>query len=167
MKAAPANARRCGRISSLERRPIDSERAVKEKAVRRRLIFFGCVLSAVLVSVSVYTAPRVESASDAEFETRCGWFSNPTPANIWLYDRDGEWTIGVQGGYQVEGDWDWPEFKPKQWVETNGHYGYGCVCMQMRVDKETRQVVEIKSSRARPLSVCRKDRALNKWKGSL
>ncbi len=139
---------------------------MKEKPLRRRLILFGCLSFAALVSASAYTAPRAESAS-AGFETRCGWFSNPTPANIWLYDRDGEWTIGVQGGHQVEGDWDWPDFKPKQWVETNGHYGYGCVCMQMRVNKQTREVVEIKSSRARPLSACRKDRALNRWKGSL
>jgi hypothetical protein len=140
---------------------------MSERPVRPRLILFGCaLLAAVVVCVSAYPEPLATSAS-AQFETRCGWFSNPTPANIWLYDRDGEWTIGVQGGYQVEGDWDWPEFKPKQWVETNNHYGYGCVCMQMRVNKETRQVVEIKSSRARPLSACRRDRALNRWKDNL
>lgn len=100
----------------------------------------------------------------ARFETRCGWLSNPTPANIWLYDRDGEWTIGVQGGYQLEADWDWPEFKRGQWVRTNGNYGYGCACLVVRVNKETSQVVEIKSARARPLSACRKDRALKRWK---
>ena len=99
-----------------------------------------------------------------QFETRCGWFSNPTPANMWLYDREGEWTIGVQGGYQVEGDWDWPSFKDGQWVETNGHYGYGCVCMQLRVNRQTRKVLEIKSSRARPLAACRRDPSLKKWK---
>ena len=38
-------------------------------------------------------------------EMRCGWFSNPTPGNASLYDRDGEWIIGVQGGYQADGDW--------------------------------------------------------------
>ena len=99
-----------------------------------------------------------------KFETRCGWLSNPTPANIWLYDRDDEWTIGVQGGYQVEGDWDWPAFKPGQWVRTNNNYGYGCACLVVRVNKETKEVLEIKSARARPLSACRKDRALNRWK---
>lgn len=100
----------------------------------------------------------------AKVETRCGWLSNPTPANIWLYDRDGEWTIGVQGGYQLEADWDWPEFKRGQWVRTNNNYGYGCACLVVRVNKETSQVVEIKSARARPLSACRKDRALKRWK---
>jgi hypothetical protein len=100
-----------------------------------------------------------------DFETRCGWFSNPTPANIWLYDRDGEWTIGVQGGYQVDGDWDWPVFKPGQWVRTNaGDYGYGCACLKLRVNKETREVLEIKSSKARPLAVCRQDPMLKRWK---
>jgi hypothetical protein len=105
-------------------------------------------------------APAVD-----QFETRCGWFSNPTPANVWLYDRDGEWTIGVQGGYQLKGDWDWPAFTPRQWVLTNtGSYGYGCACLRLRVDRETHEVMAIKSSRARPLAACRQDRSLKKWK---
>jgi hypothetical protein len=134
--------------------------------MRPRLIIFGCVLLAAVVSASGYPKPLAGPAP-AQFETRCGWFSNPTPANIWLYDRDGEWTIGVQGGYQVEGDWDWPEFKPKQWVKTNGNYGYGCVCMQLRVNKETHEVLEIKSARARSLATCRRDGSLKKWKDRL
>ena len=97
------------------------------------------------------------------FETRCGWFTNPTPANAWLYDRDGEWTIGTQGGRQAEGDW--PTFKPKQWVHTNGSsYGYGCACLQVRVNKQTHEVLEIKSSHARSLAQCRHDPALKKWR---
>jgi hypothetical protein len=103
----------------------------------------------------------------AQFETRCGWFVNPTPANIWLFDRDAEWTIGVQGGYQVESDWNPPAFKPRQWVRTNGNYGYGCACLQLRVNKETHEVLEIKSSRARPLAACHKDQSLKKWKRML
>lgn len=102
--------------------------------------------------------------SVAKFETRCGWFSNPTPANIWLYDRDGEWTIGVQGGYQVEGNWDWPDFKPGQWVKTNVNHGYGCACLQLRVERETHHVLEIKSTRVKPLAACRRDPSLRKWK---
>jgi hypothetical protein len=94
-------------------------------------------------------------------ETRCGWFSNPTPGNASLYDRDGEWTIGVQMGYQAEGDW--PEFSPKQWVETNVHYGYGCACLKVQVDRSTKRVIKIESARARPLSACRRDKALRKY----
>ncbi len=120
------------------------------------------MLLAVAASVCGRAEPNAFTAP-AQFETRCGWFSNPTPANISLYDRDGDWTISVQGGYQVEGDWDWPDFKPRQWVQTNGNYGHGCACLQLRVDKESGRVLEIRSARARPLSACRRDRALKKW----
>ena len=95
-----------------------------------------------------------------QFETRCCWLFNPTPANIWLYDREGEWTIGVQGGYQVEDEWPWPVFKRNQWVKTNVSHGYGCVCLRLRVDRQTHQVTEIKSARAQALSVCRQDKSL-------
>jgi hypothetical protein len=94
-------------------------------------------------------------------EMRCGWFSNPTPANASLYDRDGEWIIAVQGGYQAEGDW--PDFSPKQWVKTNVNYGYGCACLRVSVDRSTQKVIKIESSQARALSVCRRDRTLRKW----
>lgn len=40
----------------------------------------------------------------SKFETRCGWLTNPTPANMWLQDRDAQWIIGMQGGYQLQGD---------------------------------------------------------------
>ncbi|MDQ6653101.1 MAG: DUF4087 domain-containing protein [Acidobacteriota bacterium] len=100
-----------------------------------------------------------------QFETRCGWFSNPTPANVSLYDHDGEWIIGVQGGYKVEGDWEWSAFTSRQWVRTNvGSYGYGCVCLRLRVNRETHEVLAIKSSRARSLATCRQDRSLKRWK---
>ena len=94
-------------------------------------------------------------------EMRCGWFSNPTPGNASLYDRDGEWIIGVQGGYQADGDW--PDFSGKQWIETNVHYGYGCACLRVSVDRAAEKVIKIESAKARPLSACRRDRALRKW----
>lgn len=92
--------------------------------------------------------PPSDELPASDFEMRCGWFSNPTPANIWFYDREAEWTIGVQGGYQVPGDWPWPKFKSRQWVRTNGSHGYGCVCMRLRVDRETHQVLEIMRAQA-------------------
>ncbi len=123
--------------------------------------------AAVLVCFAmlfVSGAPRTNFEPQGAFETRCGWFSNPTPANIWLYDREGEWTIGVQGGYQTPGDWPWPKFKPGQWVVTNaGDHGYGCACLQVRVNKRTNDVLEIKSARGRPLAQCRRDASLKKW----
>lgn len=134
-----------------------------KKLLRHALMVLGCLLSVDVAFVSGRPRPLGESEV-SPFEMRCGWFVNPTPANIWLYDKDGEWTIGVQGGYQVEGERAWPAFKARQWVKTNGDYGYGCACMEVRVNKETREVVEIKSARARSLAACRRDRSLQKWK---
>lgn len=91
------------------------------------------------------------------FERRCGWVDNPTPANWWLVDRDDTWEIGIQGGYQAEGDM--PDFKTR-WVETNVHYGYGCACMDMRVDRATKRVIEYRRVQVLPIDRCRKDRKL-------
>ena len=101
-----------------------------------------------------------------KFETRCGWMDNPTPANYSLYDKDREWIISVQGGYHVE-DFSAPDFG-KQWIDYFGRsYGYGCACFQMTVDKENSHALEIRKSYVKPLSVCRKDKALRKWKFGL
>ena len=106
--------------------------------------------------------PGPPDASDVEqFEMRCRWFSNPTPGNASLHDREAEWIIGVQGGYQAEGDW--PDFGRGQWVRTNVNYGYGCACLRVRVNRETHEVIKIESSRVRPLTACRKDRSLKHW----
>ena len=123
-------------------------------------ICLAFVALVAVVDAAGNSQPASGSASMA-IETRCGWFANPTPANAWLYDRDAEWTIGVQGGHQAEGDW--PEFKPSQWVRTNGNYGYGCACLEVRVNKETHEVLEIKSARAKAIAQCRRDAALKKW----
>jgi hypothetical protein len=139
------------------------ETTMGKKLLRHGLMVFGCLLSVNVAFVSGRTRPLGESEV-SPFETRCGWFVNPTPANIWLYDKDGEWTIGVQGGYQIEDERAWPAFKAWQWVKTNGDYGYGCACMEVRVNKETQEVVKIKSARARSLAACRRDRSLRKWK---
>src|SRR5215510_5127700 len=125
---------------------------------RLNLIIPGCLLLVIAGSVP----PEQANASfPATSEMRCGWFSNPTPGNASLHDRDAEWIIGVQGGHQAEGDW--PEFGPKQWIETNVHYGYGCACMKVQADPETHEVIQIESAKARPLSACRSDRKLKRW----
>ena len=133
--------------------------------VAKLLQLTNVLLTLIILVPAVGEPTEYVTSENVQFETRCGWFSNPTPSNIWLYDGDGEWTIGVQGGHQVEGDWDWPVFKSKQWVQQNGHYGYGCACLQLQVDRRTYTVQAIKSSRARPLASCRHDRSLRKWKG--
>ena len=124
-----------------------------------RLLFVGFMTLAV---GAVAGRPGAAGARATVLaETRCGWFDNPTPANASLHDREAEWIIGVQGGHQAEGDW--PDFGPKQWIETNVHYGYGCACLRMSVERQTHRVIEIESARARPLSACRRDRALKRW----
>jgi hypothetical protein len=120
------------------------------------LSLFVCCL--LLIAASFVNG---QPASVEKSERRCGWFSNPTPSNASLFDRDGEWIIAVQGGYQAEGDW--PDFGPKQWIETNVHYGYGCACLQLQVNKSTHKVIQIENAKARPLSVCRNDRKLKRW----
>lgn len=114
-----------------------------------------------LCLLCLFVANSAGSPEGERFETRCGWFSNPTPSNASLHDREAEWIISVQGGYQAEGDW--PDFKPRQWIETNVHYGYGCACMKVRVDRKSHRVIEIESANARPLSACRSDRKLKHW----
>jgi hypothetical protein len=119
------------------------------------------LLATFLLLAIAFTNAQPRTLTLEKSETRCGWFSNPTPANASLYDRDGEWIIGVQGGYQAEGDW--PDFSGKQWVETNVNYGYGCACLRVQVDSSTKKVIIIESARPRPLSACRREKALRKW----
>jgi len=106
--------------------------------------------------VTPHAASAVIEAAVAE--TRCGWFVNPTPANAWLIDAQGEWTIGTQGGDQAEGDW--PTFSDARWVKTNGNYGHGCTCMRVTTNRAEQQILTIHSASSRPLSTCRKDKAL-------
>lgn len=118
--------------------------------------FVSATASDNTVSPAIMTEPTTAA------ETRCGWVSNPTPANWWLADKDGEWTISVQGGYQAEGDL--PDFG-KKWVVTNaGDHGYGCACMNVTTDKKEMRIVKINRATVRPLSACRKDKKLKEPK---
>jgi len=93
-------------------------------------------------------------------ERRCGWLQNPTPGNFWLIDRDGEWTLGVQGGYQAPGMDEMGDMTISGWVEVNGHYGYGCACMRISIDRSTGRVTRIHEAEPVPLARCRADRRL-------
>lgn len=100
----------------------------------------------------------VTDASSTRGERICGWFENPTPANAWLTDRNGQWIIGIQGDYQAEGPW--PEFDEDTWVETNRHHGYGCACVDATLDRSEHRVTRIFKAAARPLNACRRDKAI-------
>ena len=113
-----------------------------------------------LLILSFFVLTASFAYSQQRFEIRCGWFENPTPANAWLVDKNGEWTIGIQGGYQADGDW--PDIPERQWVKTNNTYGYGCACIKGSFDRKLGRVIKILSSQPRPLSACRRDAAIKR-----
>jgi hypothetical protein len=107
-------------------------------------------------------APARSDAPDpSKGARRCGWLSNPTPANWWLTDSEGQWIIGTQGGDQAPGMDDMPDMTTAGWVETNGHYGYGCACMTITADAEGK-VIRISDATPKPLKQCQADRKLPK-----
>ena len=126
--------------------------------MKLKRLFIAALVSLATVALLTRTPTVVDAQT--KFELRCGWFSNPTPGNAWLIDKDGEWTIGIQGGYQADGDW--PDIADSHWVKTNVNYGYGCACIRASIDRKTERVIQIKSSYGKPLSACRNDRALRK-----
>ena len=103
-------------------------------------------------------------ASSALGETRCGWIDNPTPGNFWLTDKDGEWTIGVQGGYLAEGIEFIAHPTNSQYVDMNGNYGYWCGCITGQSDSDTKRIARIESSKAKLLKDCLKDENVPKPK---
>lgn len=108
------------------------------------------VISAILSSIFIVALPGNAT------ETRCGWLYNPTPANWYLIDKDGRWTISLQGGYQARGMDNLPT-NEKEYVKTNGYYGYGCACMDVVTDSARSRISEIRGGESLPLSTCRQD----------
>jgi hypothetical protein len=105
--------------------------------------------------------PAVAIAAAARGARRCGWLVNPTPANWWLVDRDGQWILGTQGADQAPGMDEMPDMSTAGWVETNGHYGYGCACLTITAGADGR-VTRVAEARPKPLGQCRADRKLPK-----
>lgn len=89
----------------------------------------------------------------------CGWVVNPTPGNWWLTDSIGDWTMSTQGQDSdgPEGMDLIPDLTEKDWVATNGSYGYGCGCMSATVDAKDMRILRIHSFKQKPISACRKD----------
>jgi hypothetical protein len=107
-------------------------------------------------SASAPAAPKQAKAS----ARRCGWLHNPTPGNWWLVDSDGQWILGTQGGHQAPGLHEMPDMSAGEWVEANGHYGYGCACMDVATDPATGHVTQVTRAESKPLAQCRADRKL-------
>jgi len=92
-------------------------------------------------------------------ERRCGWLANPSPANWWLRDRDGQWDLSVQGQEPVAGLDRLPDMTTMGWLETNGPHGYGCACLMLDTAAGHR-VVRILSGEPLPTGRCSADRTL-------
>jgi hypothetical protein len=104
---------------------------------------------------------RAAAETPAKGVRRCGWLSNPTPANWWLTDSEDQWILATQGADQAPGMDEMPDMSTAGWVETNGHYGYGCACMTITADGEGR-VTRIADAQPKPLKQCQADRKLPK-----
>jgi hypothetical protein len=116
-------------------------------------------LFALIASCLIAQAHAGSPAPGGGRVQRCGWFDNPSPGNATLTDRDGEWTVAQQGEHEAKGRW--PAFGAGQSVRIgNGSAAYGCSCITGTFDDENHDVMLIASSRSLPLSVCRRDRAL-------
>jgi len=112
------------------------------------------------LALALLATMALATAAQAAPERRCGWIVNPTPANWWLNDRDGEWIIGEQGGHQATGV-ELPDFSNHDWVVTNsGDHGYGCACVTGVYDHKTKQVLRITAVKQRTLRQCKADKAL-------
>jgi Protein of unknown function (DUF4087) len=106
------------------------------------------------------------AALPAAAETRCGWYHNPSPANVILEDADGQWWLAMQGSPPVPGfdDAYTPEFDNRLRLDYQGQptdrYGSSCACAEGRFDATRGQydnVLSISSLREIPLERCEAD----------
>jgi hypothetical protein len=110
------------------------------------------LISVIISSVFIVALPA------KAVETRCGWLYNPTPRKWYLIDKDARWIIARQGGYEAKGMEDnLPTYNEKEYVKTNGYYGYGCACMDVVTDSARLRISEIRGGESLPLSTCRED----------
>ncbi|MGL4239296.1 DUF4087 domain-containing protein [Tabrizicola sp.] len=97
----------------------------------------------------------------ATAETRCGWYDNPTPGNVFFDDADGSWTISTQGGPEALGFGDayTTNFDDRERVVTNaGSYGYSCACVHGKFGPVgSGEVLKVTRLEGLPLSQCVND----------
>ncbi|NML06718.1 DUF4087 domain-containing protein [Sphingomonas sp. G-3-2-10] len=121
------------------------------------------IRAALLLSLVIPLGAAAPEPLAAKPEKRCGWLENPTPANWWLLDRDGQWIIGSQGGHQARGMENIPNMAGRNWIVTNGtSYGRGCACMTVEVNRRESRITRISAVKQLPLATCRADRTLPK-----
>jgi hypothetical protein len=120
------------------------------------------VLIATACFATLCVAGAQSSAAPSDSETRCGWLENPTPGNWWLVDSSATWVMATQGSSQAAGMDRVPDISEREFVRTNGYYGYACGCLRGNFDARERRVVVIQSVRQQALAVCSRDRRLPK-----
>lgn len=106
--------------------------------------------------------------ADAAEQTRCGWFSNATPAEQWLWDADSLWYLSTQSGWIVPGFAELPERSQEfgeDWVSVDGNahygrYGHGCACVTGDFDVDAGTVSRVDAMEPLSLRQCRADPAL-------
>lgn len=124
------------------------------------------LLTAPVLSLPVLALAATAASAQPGTENRCGWYENPSPANHWLTDRDRQWLIGAQGGYQARGIGLIGEAPQSRWLRAGpSSYGRGCVCARVRTDRRNSQITRIHSWSYAPLSQCRGDRRLREPRG--
>lgn len=95
-------------------------------------------------------------------ENRCGWLENPSPANYWLTDKDGEWTISTQGKQGAAGMDKLVGFSNTEFIKTNGVYGYGCACITVDSDHNIKKILTIYQFKSLPIRQCKIDKTLKR-----
>jgi Protein of unknown function (DUF4087) len=109
------------------------------------------------------------AAVPAQSETRCGWYRNPTPANVILEDADGQWWISRQGSPPAPGfdDAYTTDFDNRLRIDYAGQvtqrYGYSCACAEGVFDASRGQyenVISISRLTEIPMARCEQDPAL-------
>mgnify|MGYP001551625199 CR=1 FL=1 len=117
-----------------------------------RILF---LILAILCCINTYAA-----------ETRCGWLENPSPANVWLIDKDASWTITMQGMVFIDDKSNDLVFKAmnneNEFVITNRHYGFSCACLTVDTDKKTQQIKKVYKSKQLLLKTCLEDISITK-----
>jgi len=94
-------------------------------------------------------------------EMRCGWLENPSPANIWLIDKDATWFLSAQGRFNLDHqslDLAYEGIKNKeQFVKTNENYGFSCACLTVDVNEDAEEIVKVYKSTQLNLKQCLAD----------
>jgi hypothetical protein len=121
------------------------------------------------IALITLLAAALAAPALAASETRCGWYHNPTPANVILEDADGQWWLSMQGSAPASGFEDayTTDFDNRLRIDHAGQetqsYGYSCACAEGVFDMARGQyenVVSISRLTEIPLSRCEQDPAL-------